>query len=69
MRTVTLAATRREMTPLAHSPRPFGAECGPAGQRAAIAATGPARSPGISFPGTAQARRSGHVTQTRTARC
>jgi len=65
MQTVTLGAPRLEVTPAAQ----FGGERGPAGERAAIEATGPARSPGISFSGTAQARGPGQVTQTRAARC
>jgi hypothetical protein len=69
MRTVTPGATRSEVTPLAYSPWPSGPECGPAGKRAAKQATGHARSPGINFSGTARARRSGQVTQTRPARC
>jgi len=69
MRTVTRGAARLEVTPLAHGTGPVGGERGPAGRRAAIAATGPARSPGISFSGTAQARGPGRVAQTRAARC
>jgi aryl-alcohol dehydrogenase-like predicted oxidoreductase len=69
MQTVTLGAPRLEVTPAAHGTGPFGGERGPAGERAAIEATGPARSPGISFSGTAQARGPGQVTQTRAARC
>jgi len=67
MRAVTRGAPRPEVTPLAHGTGPFGQECGPAGRRAAIAATGPARSPGISFSGTAQAHGPGQVTQTKAA--
>jgi hypothetical protein len=66
MRTVTPGATRPEMTP--HGPWPFGGERGPVDERAAKEATGHARSLGISFSGTAQAR-SGQVTETRAARC
>ena len=69
MRTLTPGAPRREVTPLAHGTWQFGGERGPAEERAAIEATGRARPPGISFSGTAQARGSGHVTQTRAARC
>ena len=69
MRTVTPAATRLQVTPPAHGTWPFGGERGPADERAAIEATGRARSPGISFSGTAQARGPGQVTETRTARC
>jgi aryl-alcohol dehydrogenase-like predicted oxidoreductase len=65
MRTVTLGTPRLEVTPLAHGTGPFGQKRGPAGKRAAIEASGPARSPGISFSGTAQAHGPGHVTQTR----
>ena len=67
MRTVTLGAPRLELTPLAHGTGPFGGERGPAGGRAAIAASGPARSPGISFSGTARGRGPGRVAQTRAA--
>jgi len=67
MRTVTLEASRLEVPPLAHGTGPFGQERGPAGERAAIAAKGPARSAGISFSGTAQAHGPGQVTQTRAA--
>jgi len=69
MRTVTLGAPRLEVTPLAHGTGPFGQERGPAGERAAIEASGPARSPGISFSGTAQAHGPGQVAQPRAARC
>ena len=69
MRTVTLGVPRLEVTPLAHGTGPFGGERGPAGERAALEASGPARSPGISFSGTAQAHGPGQVTPTRAARC
>jgi aryl-alcohol dehydrogenase-like predicted oxidoreductase len=69
MRTVTLGAPRLQVTPPAYGTWPFGGERGPAGERAAIQATGRARSPGIKFSGTAQACGPGQVTETRTARC
>jgi hypothetical protein len=70
MRAVTQGAPRLEATPLAYGTGPVGGERGPAaGERAAIEASGPARSPGISFSGTARGRGPGRVAQTRAAWC
>jgi aryl-alcohol dehydrogenase-like predicted oxidoreductase len=68
MQTVTLGATRLEVTPLAYGTWPFGGDWGPVDEQAAIAAIGHARSLGISFF-TAQAHGFGQVTETRAARC
>jgi aryl-alcohol dehydrogenase-like predicted oxidoreductase len=55
MQTVTLGATRLEVTPIAYGTWQFGGDWGPVDERAAIAATGHARSLGINFFDTAQA--------------
>jgi aryl-alcohol dehydrogenase-like predicted oxidoreductase len=55
MRTVTLGATRLEVTPLAYGTWQFGGDWGPVDERAAMAAIGHARSLGINFFDTAQA--------------
>jgi aryl-alcohol dehydrogenase-like predicted oxidoreductase len=69
MQTVTLGATRLEVTPLAYGTWQFGAPWGPVDERAAIEAIGHARSLGINFFDTALAYRFGQVTETRTAQC
>ena len=68
MQTVTLGATGSEVTPLAYRTWQFGGGWGP-DDRAAIEASGHARSPGINFFGTAQAYGCGQVTETRAGRC
>jgi aryl-alcohol dehydrogenase-like predicted oxidoreductase len=55
MQTVTLGATRLEVTPLAYGTWQFGGDWGPVDEQAAIAAIGHARSLGINFFDTAQA--------------
>jgi aryl-alcohol dehydrogenase-like predicted oxidoreductase len=69
MRTVTPGAPRLEVTPLAHGTWPSGGDCGPVDEQAAMEAIGGASPPDINFFGTAQAYRSGHVTEMRAARC
>ena len=69
MRTVTLGATRLEVTPLAYGTWQFGGDWGPVDERAAREAIQHARSLGINFFDTAQAYGFGHVTETRAARC
>jgi aryl-alcohol dehydrogenase-like predicted oxidoreductase len=55
MQTVTLGATRLEVTPVAYGTWQFGGDWGPVDEQAAIAAIGHARSLGINFFDTAQA--------------
>jgi aryl-alcohol dehydrogenase-like predicted oxidoreductase len=55
MQTVTLGATRLEVTPIAYGTWQFGGDWGPVDEQAAIAAIGHARSQGINFFDTAQA--------------
>jgi aryl-alcohol dehydrogenase-like predicted oxidoreductase len=55
MQTVTLGATRLEVTPLAYGTWQFGGDWGPVDEPAAIAAIQGARSAGINFFDTAQA--------------
>jgi aryl-alcohol dehydrogenase-like predicted oxidoreductase len=55
MRTVTLAATCLEVTPIAYGTWQFGGDWGPVDDRAALDAIGHARSLGINFFDTAQA--------------
>jgi aryl-alcohol dehydrogenase-like predicted oxidoreductase len=55
MQTVTLGATRLEVTPLAYGTWQFGGDWGPVDKRAARAAIQGARSLGINFFDTAQA--------------
>ena len=69
MRTVTPGVSRLEVTPLAYGTWQFGGECGPVDEQAVMEAIGRARPPGINFSGTAQAYRSGQVTETSAARC
>jgi aryl-alcohol dehydrogenase-like predicted oxidoreductase len=54
MQTVTLGATRLEVTPLAYGTWQFGGDWGPVDEPAAIAAIQGARSAGINFFDTAQ---------------
>ena len=55
MQTVTLGATRLEVTPIAYGTWQFGGDWGPVDERAALAAIGHARSLGINLFDTAQA--------------
>jgi aryl-alcohol dehydrogenase-like predicted oxidoreductase len=55
MQTVTLGATRLEVTPIAYGTWQFGGDWGPVDEPEAIAAIGHARSLGVNFFDTAQA--------------
>jgi aryl-alcohol dehydrogenase-like predicted oxidoreductase len=68
MQTVTLGATRLEVTPLAYGTWQFGGDWGPVDEPAAIAAIQNARSAGINFFDTAQAYGllGGAITETMT---
>jgi aryl-alcohol dehydrogenase-like predicted oxidoreductase len=55
MQTVTLGATRLEVTPISYGTWQFGGDWGPVDERAAIGAIGHARALGINFFDTAQA--------------
>jgi aryl-alcohol dehydrogenase-like predicted oxidoreductase len=69
MRTVTLGATRLEVTPLAYGTWQFGGNRGPVDERPAIEAISHARSLGINFFDIAQAYGFGQVTETSAPRC
>ena len=69
MRTVTLGATRLEVTPLAYGTWQRRGPWGPVDERAAREAIQHARSLGINFFDTAQAYGCGQVTGTRAGRC
>jgi aryl-alcohol dehydrogenase-like predicted oxidoreductase len=55
VKTVTLGATRLEVTPVAYGTWPFGGDRGPVGEQAVVEAIGQARSLGVNFFDTAHA--------------